>query len=143
LDHSRRRPIAQSFRALAPAFRRPDEERRVVASPARLRKDSLRQSPVVAILAGLLGIESAAPAESFAIRESSLLFVDPPVEAPTGPEGAEAGADPAFYRDAAERFAQQNGLQVSRTKAPTLLFEPLGAKPIRLKNTAEPSGTPQ
>jgi hypothetical protein len=98
------------------------------------------QSPVVALLAGLLGIGSAALAESFAVRESSLLFVDPPVEAPTGPEGAEAGADQAFYRDAAERFAQRNGLQVSRTKAPTLLFERLGAKPIRLKNTAGPGG---
>lgn len=85
-------------------------------------------------------VATAAWADSFSVREPSLVFVDPKVEVPTGPEGAEAGADLAFYQDAATQFAERNGLKVFRTKAATLLFERLGAKPMRMKNTVRDGG---
>lgn len=96
----------------------------------------------VTILAALLAVPLMAKplATSFSVREASLVFVDPVVEPPTSPEAAEAGADQAFYRDAAEQFAKRNSLSVHHTKASTLLFERLGAKPFRLKNTAGPGG---
>ena len=89
---------------------------------------------------GLLLFTTTALGASFSVREGSLVFVDPVVEPPSSPEAAEAGSDWAFYRDAAETFAKNNGLRVYKTRAGTLLFERLGAKPIRLKNTAGAGG---
>lgn len=90
------------------------------------------------LLLSLFSVITFAATET--IEGPCFVLVDPSKPVVASPEGAEGGADAAFYRDAAETVAKKAGLKIVRTKAASVVFKKSDGKKFTLKNTAPEMG---